>query len=621
LQYAGNGGEVSDIETIERFTKAAAPHGFVAETCSPGYGLAEAVCTVSASIPRSGVLIDRVDRNALSMGEATPAAQAAPGTATFLSVGRALEGTDLAIFNEHGDPLPDRGVGEIVLTSDRVMRGYLDDPEATAAAFSDGWLRTGDVGYMVDGELFITGRLKDVIIIGGQNYHAEDIELVVQTVAGVRRGGCVVVPVRNAGTEGLAVLAEASPQADASALRSAIARRVAEETGIGPRTVVVLDPRSLPKTTSGKLRRAEARSMLEKGELSDRAGGAQAEVAREPQGYERILVAIWEEILDIHPVGLDDDFFHLGGTSLQAAAIVSEIEWRLGRVLPLAALIDAPTIARLTKAVHASTDVPTDRSTVALSRRGSRTIFAVPGGGGAVIGLRNLAHHTEGFSFYGFQAQGADARGRPDASVEEMAARYILEMSEIEDGPYMLLGYSFGGIVAYEMAVQLTAAGRDVALLVLVDTSAPRAVLPVKVDRLKHATLAGVRNLIRFAWKRRVRRVVGWSHLFLRRPLSGSRFSRYMLGHAHSLWSKYQPAPYPGRIEYFRVLSDQDDLPIDRLAGWDQLADDVRVHDVHAPVHEEVLAEPWVKSLATELNRLLSTLELGDSAPVDEVAR
>jgi fatty-acyl-CoA synthase len=210
-------------------------------------------------------LVDHVDRNALANGKAERAEEGASRKATFVSVGKALHEVELEISDEQGRLLPDRMIGEIVIKSTSMMEGYLNDPEATAKVFRDGWLRTGDLGYLVDGELFITGRLKDIIIIAGQNHHAEDIERVVLRVAGLRPGSCICI--QTSDRDKLVVLAEAQdmPDDELSRCRDEIARLLTFEMGLTAHDIVLLPARSLPKTSSGKLQRQLARKMYEEG--------------------------------------------------------------------------------------------------------------------------------------------------------------------------------------------------------------------------------------------------------------------------------------------------------------------------------------------------------------------
>ena len=154
----------------------------------------------------------------------------------------------------------EREVGEIEITGTSVTPGYYGAPDATAAAFHDEWLRTGDLGYLVDGELVVCGRIKDVIILGGRNVHPQDVERAIANVDGVRAGNVIAFgTVGRRGKEALVVVAEARDTDDHSSVRDAVADRVRAVVGMTPEDVVLVRPGTLPKTSSGKLQRTLCR--------------------------------------------------------------------------------------------------------------------------------------------------------------------------------------------------------------------------------------------------------------------------------------------------------------------------------------------------------------------------
>ncbi|HWL65520.1 MAG TPA: AMP-binding protein, partial [Actinomycetota bacterium] len=194
------GAEPIDVRTVKRFLRAAEPHGFDARAMLPGYGLAEATCTVTVGVPMQGIRIDTIDRSALAMGEAKPASRDTPGAADVVSVGVPAGDMEVIVVDTGDHELPDRGVGEVLVRGSSLMEGYLKDAEATRAALANGWLHTGDRGYLADGELFITGRIKDVIVVRGRNHHAEDLEQIVLALPDVRPGACVCIGIDDEGS-------------------------------------------------------------------------------------------------------------------------------------------------------------------------------------------------------------------------------------------------------------------------------------------------------------------------------------------------------------------------------------------------------------------------------------
>ena len=169
-----------------------------------------------------------------------------------------------------GDVRAEREVGELEIRGSSVTSGYYRRPDATEAAFHDGWLRSGDLGYLVDGELVVCGRLKDVIIVGGRNVFPEDVERAAESVEGVRAGNVIAFAVDGRrGKEALVIVAE-SKDPDLESVRAAVAGRVREVVGLPPEEVVLVEPGTLPKTSSGKLQRSLCRSRYLSAALSSR---------------------------------------------------------------------------------------------------------------------------------------------------------------------------------------------------------------------------------------------------------------------------------------------------------------------------------------------------------------
>jgi acyl-CoA synthetase (AMP-forming)/AMP-acid ligase II len=264
--------------TLEAFGRRLAPYGFDTRALTPVYGMAEVAVAASAPPMWRGMWVDRIAGAVLeSEGKAVPLDNASEthGAETretqVVSVGRVIPGYRMRIATPEGQALPERTTGEIQLQGPSVMRGYMGDPEATAAAFVDGWLKTGDVGYMVGDEVFIVGRMKDLILKGGRNYAPQDFEALASEVEGIRQG-CVAAfgtADPGTGTERIVVLAETrQPPEDHPALAKAIASRISQALGIQPDEVALLEPGVLPKTSSGKIQRDKARQNYLKGGLS-----------------------------------------------------------------------------------------------------------------------------------------------------------------------------------------------------------------------------------------------------------------------------------------------------------------------------------------------------------------
>ncbi|WP_208028162.1 AMP-binding protein [Rhabdothermincola sediminis] len=262
LRIALNGAEPVDPRTVEAFVEAGAPFGLRPGAIFPAFGMAELAIGGTFPEPMRGLRTDAVDRRVLeSERYAAPAEPAAEGTREFALLGRPLPGLEIRIADpDSGRPLAEREVGELEIRGTSVTPGYYRNPEATAAMFRDGWLRTGDLGYLVGGELVLCGRIKDVIIIGGRNIFPEDVERAVAEIDGVRAGNVIAFGVEGAkGKEQMVVVAESRAD-DPDGLRRLVHHRAMEVVGAPPHDIVLVTPGTLPKTSSGKLQRSLCRA-------------------------------------------------------------------------------------------------------------------------------------------------------------------------------------------------------------------------------------------------------------------------------------------------------------------------------------------------------------------------
>lgn len=266
LRLALNGAEPIDEKAVLAFTDSGARFGLRPECVFPAYGMAEATLAVSFAPLLSGLTLDYIDAEQLEANNRAVPVQPGPDARSFAILGKPLRGIEASIVDDDGKVLGDREVGEIRLRGEAVTPGYLtvDGPLATQDA--DGWLDTGDLGYMVDGQIVICGRRKDVIILAGRNIYPTDIERAAASVEGVRAGNAVAVRI-DAGSrrERFAVVVESKHAGDVEQekrLRKEVGARVFESVNARPAAVAVLPPGTLPKTPSGKLRRAAAGEQL-----------------------------------------------------------------------------------------------------------------------------------------------------------------------------------------------------------------------------------------------------------------------------------------------------------------------------------------------------------------------
>jgi acyl-CoA synthetase (AMP-forming)/AMP-acid ligase II len=265
-RLAMNAAEFVHADTLDKFEGRFASAGFSRSAFTPSYGMAEMVVGISTKRPGEPVIVDRISRSILRRdGRAVPASEDDDAT-EIVQVGTVLEGHDVRIADANGNELAEREEGEIQIRGPSLFSGYYGNEAATNEVIVDGWLRTGDLGYLAGGRLFVSGRAKDVIIRGGENFHPHSLELAAATVLGVREGCVAAVGVPNlvSGTEDVVVAYETQETLPETLM--AMGRRIEDVlqrcTGLRPDRVIPLAPRAIPKTTSGKIQRGLVRKLL-----------------------------------------------------------------------------------------------------------------------------------------------------------------------------------------------------------------------------------------------------------------------------------------------------------------------------------------------------------------------
>jgi fatty-acyl-CoA synthase len=272
LTLALSGAEPVDPAAVDAFVEAAAPFGFRAGSVFPAFGMAEVA--IGGTFPKRhcGLVTDAVDRVVLERDRvakpADPDADDEVHVRRLPLLGTAVPGLEMKVVHpDTREALPERHVGELLLRGTSVTPGYYKRPDATAALFRDDWLCTGDLGYLLDGQLVLCGRIKDVIIVGGRNVFPEDIERACGLLDGVRAGNVIAFGVEGyKGKETVVVVAEVRAD-DLDAVRESIHHRTLEVCGLPPRDVMLVRPGTLPKTSSGKLQRSKCRELYLEEEL------------------------------------------------------------------------------------------------------------------------------------------------------------------------------------------------------------------------------------------------------------------------------------------------------------------------------------------------------------------
>ncbi|MFI2376278.1 amino acid adenylation domain-containing protein [Streptomyces sp. NPDC018964] len=359
------------------FAARTRPSGLDPRAATPVYGLAEATLAVTFPPPGEVAVPVALERAALSRGRAV---EREPGgdAVELMDVGLPVPGCSVRVTDDRGRPLGDRRVGHVEVRGPQVARGYHGLPEATAAAFSDGWLRTGDLGFLRDGRLCVSGRHKDVLFVNGRTFHAPDMEEVAAATPGVPPGTTVVVGSTDPVTGGERVVvfvAWARPPRSAAGVLDRVAGRVRAALGHDDVRVFALPPSAFPRTTSGKVRRRRMRARFEEGAYRPTAASGTAPEApaalkvpagqegQEPPGpsgdpapvprsraqVRGVVREVWAKVLGIPEpsFGDRDRFAELGGGSLKAMEALAELERALDVTLGPAVMRD-DTVAALT---------------------------------------------------------------------------------------------------------------------------------------------------------------------------------------------------------------------------------------------------------------------------------
>ncbi len=522
-----------------------------------------------------------------------------------LPIGRPIANTRIYILGKNLQPLPVGIAGDLYVSGPGLARGYLNRPETTAEKFVADPFRepgarmykTGDLAkYLASGEIEFAGRTDDQVKIRGYRVELEEIEAVLGSHAGVRE---VVVTAREKASGEKNLVAYVVPSREqvptASELRSFLKQKLPHY--MVPAAIVLLE--AMPKTPNGKV----DKRALPAPQAADFA--ETQEYVAPADELEKQLAAIWETVLDRKPVGIRDNFFELGGHSLLAARLMHRIEQSLGERLPLAALLQAPTIEQLSVLLRHDKFSDSWSSLVAIQPEGSRPpFFCIHGVGGNVVGFRDLARHLgPNQPFYAVQPQGLDGKRECLASIPEMAKRYIQEIKRIQpEGPYRIGGYSFGGLVAYEMAQQLEAQGEEMALLALFDTYPGK--MQSRGSQLKNLLGLPLKEQVSFVWKKG-----SFVMMTLRKRLELQMLPR-QLRNVRQACAKaagnYDVEPYSGKVTLFRVKEKSVGSLNDPYAIWWRVAaGGVDLREISGD-HLSLLKEPQVRFLGQELSDCLN---------------
>ncbi|MCG6137936.1 MAG: amino acid adenylation domain-containing protein [Nostoc sp. LLA-1] len=391
-----------------------------------------------------------------------------------LPIGYPIANTQIYILDRHLQLVMIGVPGEIYIAGDGLARGYFNRPDLTAERFIPNIFsqqpgarlyRTGDLGcYLPDGSIKFLGRIDHQVKLRGFRIELGEIETVLTQHPSIN--DAIVIARKNVPNEHCLVAYCTTSQTKISSEQLRQFLKIKLPDYMIPAAFVLLP--EFPLTPNGKV---------------DRRALPMPDISQSKKGFipprdalEQQLVQIWEELLGLSLIGVQDNFFDLGGHSLLTIRLISQIQQKFSKKLSLTAIFQNPTIEQLAHLLRESTDSSYFSPLVAIQPRGSKPpFFCVPGAGGNIIYLYSLARHL-GFDqpFYGLQARGLDGELQPHRQIQEIAAYYIESIQKLQPhGPYVLGGHSLGGKIAFEMAQQLQKQGHQVSLLVIFDTNAP----------------------------------------------------------------------------------------------------------------------------------------------------
>jgi aspartate racemase len=545
---------------------------------------------------------------------------------TPIPIGKPIGHSRAYVRDQSGNLSPIGAIGELCVGGDGVAAGYHDRPPLTAQQFvldplgddAQAMLyRTGDrARWLPDGSLEFLGRTDGQVKLRGFRVELGEIEAALCEFPSIAEAVAVV---RTDLGPDKTLIGYVTPQQQRQSLspddvRDYLAGKLPSH--MLPSQIVVLP--SLPLTPNGKVDRSALPA-------PKRLRGAGA--GRPLTNLEVRLTAIWEQVLGVAGVGLDENFFDLGGNSLTAVRMFGQLRKALGRELPLATLFDAPTIEQLAAVVQAGGWRPPTRSLVAIQPGGSkRPLFLVPGVGGNVLIFARLANFLGADQpLYGLQARGLDGDETPLKTIESIAKAYVDEIRSIQShGPYFLGGACMGGVVAFEMAQQLAADGEQVALLALIETWSPTSLHPARFRLLAllHPILFFCSGILRhlrvmwalppkhwFAYVRDKSRIV--KEMIQERDVyRGDRslfYNDLVSATNYRAMARYVPRTYRGRMHLFLASRRPIDASRDTRLRWAKLAAaGYSLQRIDAIDSGHLFVEPHIGDLAGHLSDALA---------------
>lgn len=606
------------------------------------YGPTEnTVVTTSAIVPTQP---SNGQSDHLSASSSTSSSTSLPSS--LPAIGRPIVNVQLYVLDRFLQPVPIGVPGELYIGGASLARGYLHQPTLTAERFianpfantfpnaADRLYKTGDwVRYRADGQLEFLGRCDHQVKLRGFRIELGEIEAALCRHPAVQ---AAIVVARDNHSNQKQLIAYVVPATDQTELITKLRQDLYQNlrqtlpSYMLPAAIMLIA--AVPLNANGKV----DRNALPDPNRESRSLDIPFIPPRD--ALERQLVQIWETVLEVSPIGVQDNFFDLGGHSLVAVRLMAQIQEQFQKHLPLATLFQAGTVEQLAQLLHQKNATLPWSPLVPIQPNGSRPpFFCVPGAGGNVIYLYALARHLGANQpFYGLQAWGLDGESTPYTRVEDMASHYIAAIQSLQpNGPYHLGGHSYGGLVAFEMAQQLQQQGHEVALLAILDSPAPlpgrSSRMPIDwdnarwlteivrlVERLYDTNLALSEEVLRSlnpdeqfeALKERLEQVN------LLPPDAGTAQVRGLVEvYKANCQADYVPNQvYPSQISLFRSSEEQVQIPPEegfaelwQQPAWDWSSLSMQPIEIYAVPgdHISIMTEPQVRVLADKLRQCL----------------
>lgn len=538
--------------------------------------------------------------------------------------GKAMLNQSFHVMNRDLAPSPTWVPGQLYIGGIGLAKGYLHDEQKTNASFivnpvdGERLYRTGDLGrFLPDGNIEFLGREDFQVKVQGYRIELGEIEARLQEHENV---DLCIVTVREDIPREKRLVGYVVPKPGMSIEQAEVREYLRGKLPEYMVPVAIVTLRRFPLTPNGKVDRkalpAPARSTME--------FGASSGVTRDLLDLQ--LIKLWEKALNVRPIGLRDNFFDLGGNSLGAVRLFSEMRKMFGRSFPLSVLFQAPTVEKLADMIRQGGWSPQWTSLVPIQPGGSKPpFFCVHGGGGNVLIYRELARHLgEDYPFYGLQARGVDGSNDYLTTTEAMAESYLREMRELQpEGPYYIGGFCMGGQVAFEMAQRLVRDGQQVSLLFVIDThnfdGVPvQLTLTEKMEQIGEKIKFHSSNILQLKLKSQIAYLTEKSKVAFRREMERLRIKidhlfklnmhRDVSGPAQEFiedindraFLAYKPSVYPGKMTICKPKRNYSFLR-DPLNGWGKIAAG-GLEVVELPSDPGgIFLEPYVQTLAEKL--------------------